>query len=487
MSIERAIVKGTAWLVGARWAVRGIGFVSTLILARLLAPADFGLVALATVLTGLIGVLGETGLMYYLIREPKPERSHFDTVWTLQTLVGLLLTAAAFAAGPLLQPWFDKPDLGLAIQCLSFTLILQGAHNPGVVWFRKNMDFGRDFLTILFPKIAGFVTTISLAILWRSYWALIAGILASNVMFFVQSYVLHPFRPRFDLSRVRDVWSFSAWSLVHAIFEYLAEQVDTLLLGRFRPAREVGLYNVAYDVAGSPLVELSQPLGRVLMPAYARVMDDRDALARLFAKAISGIALLAFSVGAGVALVADDAVQVILGPQWRECAPLMHALAPSAGAFALIFPLYALLTAIGHPRLAAYITIVQVLLLIAVLAPVAAHYDLVDVARARLAVMALLLVGVLAAFARLARLPLATILGTLWRPALGAAVMAVAVQGAQGLAIDWTPLPRLLVAIVAGAVSFVAAVIAAWVAIGRPPTIEADVFGAVVRLVRRRG
>ena len=260
MSLQRAIVKGTAWMVGARWMVRGIGFVSTVILARLLAPADFGLVALATMLTGLIGVFGETGLLYYLIREPDPKREHFDTVWTLQTLFGAGLTALAFAAGPLFQGWFDKPDLGLAVQLLSLTLILQGAANPGVVWFRKDMDFGRDFLTILLPKVAGFVTTLTLAFMWRDHWALVCGILASNAMFFVQSYALHPFRPRFDLSRTRDVWSFSVWSLIHAIFEYLAEQIDTLLIGRFRSARDVGLYHVAYDVAGSPLVELSQPL-----------------------------------------------------------------------------------------------------------------------------------------------------------------------------------------------------------------------------------
>lgn len=476
MSIQRAIVKGTAWLVAARWLVRGIGFVSTIILARLLVPADFGLVALATMLTGLIGVLGETGLMYYLIREQNPDRAHFDTVWTLQTLVGIVLMVAVIAMAPLFQHWFDKPELALTMQLLSVTLLLQGAHNPGVVWFRKNMEFGRDFLTILFPKIVGFVTTLSLAYVWRNHWALICGILASNVTFFVQSFVMHPFRPRFSLAKARDVWSFSIWSLIHAIFEYLAEQIDTLILGRFKSARAVGLYHVAYDVAGSPLVELSQPLSRVLMPAYVKIQDDAAELARVFNRVFSGVALIAFAIGAGAALVAEDAVLVILGPQWVESAPLMQILAPSCGAFALVYPLYAFLISMGRPRLAAYITIAQVILLAAVLTPLAMHHDLRDVAMGRLVVVSLLLVGSLAVFARVAHLSATAILGSLWRPALATLVMVVAVELLEAAAAGWTPLPRLIASVACGAAAFVATVLAAWTAAGRPESIERDLL-----------
>lgn len=485
MSIQRAIVKGTAWLVAARWLVRGIGFVSTIILARLLVPADFGLVALAMMLTGLIGVLGETGLLYYLIREPNPERSHFDTVWTLQMLSGAALMAVVLALAPLLQHWTGKPDLALTMQCLSLTLLLQGAHNPGVVWFRKNMEFGRDFLTILLPKVAGFVVTLSLAYLWRSHWALICGILASNAMFFVQSFAMHPFRPRFSLARLRDVWSFSAWTLVHSIFEYLAEQIDTLIIGRFQSARAVGLYHVAYDVAGSPLVELSQPLARVLMPAYVKIQDDAAALARVFAKVFSAVALLAFAIGAGAALVAEDAVLVILGPQWAESAALMRVLAPSCGAFALVYPLYAFLIAMGRPKLAAYITIVQAVLLALVLTPLAAGHELVDVALGRLGVVAVLLAGSLAVFARVAHLSLATILASLWRPAIAALAMSAVVEGVELAAVDWSPLPRLLASVGAGAATFAAAVLAAWALAGRPETIERDLLSIARRTLRR--
>ncbi|NJM92554.1 MAG: oligosaccharide flippase family protein [Rhodospirillaceae bacterium] len=173
---------------------------------------------------------------------------------------------------------------------------------------------------------------------------MVVGILVFNVTYFALSYVLHPFRPRLDLSRVGEMWAFSFWSLMHTIFEYLADQIDTLIVGRFKSTREVGLYNVAHDVAASPLVELSQPMSRVLMPAYVKIMDDRDELSRIFAKVFSGVALLAFSVGAGVTLIAHDAVAVILGAQWAECAPLMQILAPASAMFAMSFPIYALLT-----------------------------------------------------------------------------------------------------------------------------------------------
>jgi len=164
----------------------------------------------------------------------------------------------------------------------------------------------------------------------------------------------------------------------------------------------------------------------------------------------------------------------------------MQVLAPSCAAFALIFPLYALLTTLGHPKLAAYITMTQVALLVAVLAPVAAQYDLVDVARARLAVMAVLLVAVMAVFARLARLSPGAIVACLWRPALGALVMIVAVEAVEVAAAGWPALPRLLAAIAAGAATFAGTVLLAWRLAGAPDTIERDLLGMAGRRMLRR-
>lgn len=485
MSIQREIVRGTAWMVTARWGVRGLGFVSTIILARLLIPADFGLVALATMLTGLIGVFSELGLVYWLIRETDPERAHFDTAWTLQTLVNGSLAIVIIASAPFIKDWFDKPELGPVMQCLALVLVLQGTANPGIAWFRKNMDFYRDSLTIVVPKVVAFLVTISAAVLLRSYWALVVGILTFNATYLVVSYAMHPFRPRFDLSRVGQMWAFSFWSLTHAIFEYLSDQIDTLIIGRFKPTREVGLYNVAHDVAASPLVELSQPLSRVLLPAYVKIMDDPAELSRIFAKVFSGVALVAFSVGTGVYLIAHDAVAVVLGAQWLECAPLMQILAPASAMFALAFPIYALLTALGRPKVSAYLTLIQVVLLIAGMLPAAAFYGLAQVAEVRLAVMVIVLTMVVATFARITRMSVATILSSLWRPALAAAAMAVSVHLVQGAAADAAALLRLLLAVGTGAGVFVATLLVAWLASGTPRTIEADLVGVARKALRR--
>ncbi|MBL8704006.1 MAG: oligosaccharide flippase family protein, partial [Rhodospirillales bacterium] len=237
--------------------------------------------------------------------------------------------------------------------------------------------------------------------------------------------------------------------------------------------------------AGSPLVELSQPLARVLMPAYVKIQDDAAALARVFAKVFSAVALLAFAIGAGASLVAEDAVLVILGPQWAESAALMRVLAPSCGAFALIYPLYAFLIAMGRPRLAAYITIAQVILLAAVLTPLAASHELVDVAMGRLVVVAILLVGSLAIFARVAHLSAATILASLWRPAIAVVAMALAVASVEAAASDWLPALRLIASIASGAAAFIGTVLAAWALAGRPETIERDLLALVRRAVGR--
>jgi lipopolysaccharide exporter len=223
----------------------------------------------------------------------------------------------------------------------------------------------------------------------------------------------------------------------------------------------------------------------VLMPAYVKIQDDAAELARVFNRVFSGLALLAFAIGAGAALVAEDAVLVILGPQWAESAPLMQILAPSCGAFALIFPLYTFLISMGRPKLAAYITIAQVILLAAVLTPLAMHYDLREVAIGRLAVVSLLLVGSLAIFARVAHLSAGTILASLWRPALAALVMSAAVASVEVATSDWLPVLRLIASIATGASAFIATVLAAWALAGRPETIERDLLAIAWRAAGR--
>src|SRR5690242_3342246 len=145
MSPLRQIFSGAAWTIAARWAIRGLGLVSTLILARLLTPADFGVVAMAMFVVGMIEAFGDTGLTYYIIRHPDPRRSHFDTAFTLRLFVATALATMMVIAAPFGADFFHEPRVTDVIRVLAVRTFLFGLENPGIIHFRRDMVFSKDF------------------------------------------------------------------------------------------------------------------------------------------------------------------------------------------------------------------------------------------------------------------------------------------------------------------------------------------------------
>src|SRR6185312_2887630 len=139
------MLRGSAWAVALRWCIRGTGLLSTLILARLLTPADFGIVAMAMLVVGALEILSETGQRLAIIRHPDPTREHYDSAWTISILIGLGLSAGIFAVAPLTVDYFHEPRAVLVIRCLALRALIGGFENIGVVDFRRGLRFQRDF------------------------------------------------------------------------------------------------------------------------------------------------------------------------------------------------------------------------------------------------------------------------------------------------------------------------------------------------------
>src|SRR6185437_9632137 len=167
---KRQMISGSSWMFALRWSVRFTGLASTIILARLLTPADYGVVAIATLILGTIEILGEAGQGNAIIRHPNPTPAHYNAAWTISLIFGLGLGLLVLAATPLTVIYFHEPRAKLVLEVLALRTAMNGFQNVGTVNFQRNLQFHKQFQLVLGATAVQFVAAIGSAFILRNYW-----------------------------------------------------------------------------------------------------------------------------------------------------------------------------------------------------------------------------------------------------------------------------------------------------------------------------
>ncbi|HEX3755790.1 MAG TPA: lipopolysaccharide biosynthesis protein [Rhizomicrobium sp.] len=480
-SLKRHMAKGSAWTVAVRWSVRLLGLVSTIILARLLMPRDFGIVTIGMIVVGMVEIFNQTGHHLAIIRHPDPTRAHYDSAWTIFIILSTLLGAAVFFAAPMADIYFHEPRAIPVVRILAFKTVMSGFDNIGVVDFRRDLKFHRQFLYQTLPSVISFVVTLVAAFALRNYWALVIGIMVQEFFTLVLSYILSPYRPRLSLAKARELWSFSVWTFLKNIGVYIGSQVDKLAIGNFAGAAAMGRYEVAVDLASSPSQEINNPMIAVLFPVMAKTLGDRARLKELYLTVLYWSVLICSSTSIGVALVTSDMVDVVLGPQWQDVKPLMPWLAIAYGLWGMVWSVYPAFDVVGKPEISARMQWANVALLTGCIVPAALFFhSLQAVVEARFVYSAIMLPAMFWMLAREFSLRRRDFAFVFWRPLLATAVMAGVVATVEH---GMTPGPlRLCVAVGAGAFTYAGCVMLLWAVVGCPDGPEKTVWHLVRRL-----
>ncbi|MBT0960593.1 lipopolysaccharide biosynthesis protein [Denitromonas sp. IR12] len=453
-----------------RWSDRLIGLLSTLILARLLVPEDFGIVAMASIVVGLIDVLLDLGVHVALIHAKAPTREDYDTAWTLRLLQAGVSATLIVLLTPLAVDYFGDGRVGPVLYVMAFSVLLGSAENIGIVDFQKHMRFGQDFRFFFLRRLAGFLVTVAMALWLRSYWAMVVGALSGRMVGVLLSYRMHEFRPRLSLARARQLWSFSQWVLVRNIGAYVATRVDKFVVGNHGPAG-MGSYALADEIAAMPTSELLAPLGRVLFPAFVEKRDRGDDLLRGFSLALGVQSLLAIPAGVGLAMVAPQAVPLLLGEAWTMTIPLIQILALVNVVGAVTHSSIYLLLAQGRVKALAAIAWMEPALFLILALAFARLGDLAGIAQIRLGAVS---AGAVLFFVLVQRwtpgLTAGALLAQIWRPALAAAGMAAALHALPPLALPLAV--HLLARIAIGAAVYAVLMLMLWRAARLPDGAE---------------
>lgn len=326
-SVNKQIAKGAAWMVAFKMVDNALGLVSTLVLARMLVPADFGLVTMCMVLLSAMTLLMSFGFDVQLIQNKNATREHFDTAWTFNVMFatgcGVVLALLAIPAAN----FYREPRLEMVVYVLACGFVLQGFSNIGTVKFRREMRFDQEFKFLLSKRMASLLVTIPLAIYLRNYWALVIGQVAGTVLSLVMSYVVSSYRPRFSTAAKNDMFHSSAWLVLNNFILFLHNRAPSFVIARISGAQWVGVYSVSSEISLLPSNELVAPINRAAFPGYAKAAHDMDKLRDSFLKVIGSIALIALPASVGIVSVAELLVPAALGWKWVDAIPIIQILA----------------------------------------------------------------------------------------------------------------------------------------------------------------
>lgn len=449
-----------------------LSFISTLVLARLLVPEDFGLIAMAMSQIALLEAATMFSFDLMLIQRAHVPRSLYDTAFTLNILFGIgAVVVNALLAYPTAYLYGDERLVPI-ILALSAAWLLKSFQNIGLVNFRRRMEFGKELRFMLSVRLIGFVVALSLVFAWQSYWALIVGVIVSRLAGLVLSYVVEPFRPRVSLEARGELLVFSKWLLLENILILLANRLPSVVIGRSFGATSVGHFMIASEIAQAPLTELVMPINRAVFPGFSRMSGDTQALRNGLIAVVAAVTLAILPACVGIFLVAEPIIRAFLGAQWLPALPLMQGLAFVGFVSAMEAYLGSACLALGRPRLLCAIRATEVAGFLLALAALLGTFGIMAV------VYAQFIGGVAAVLLAYNRVSVLLeirpwdFLQAMIRPALGAMLMFFAVRYALSQIPEamrtGQPLITLLLTVPVGALAYTLAIGLLWFGAGRP-------------------
>lgn len=484
------MASGATWSIAIRLFDRMLGLVSTLILARLLTPTDFGLVAMGTSILAILNAATEFGFTLALLQRRSDDKPAYDTAWTLNVLTGLGIAAVLVASIPLVIRFYDDPAVTLVLAALAISAAIAGARNVWIIEFERNMNFRPLFMLSVTKKVAMVVVTLTCAIWLQDYRALLAGIVTGSLVEVGVSFIIRRERPRCLLSQTGSLFDFSKWWILNQVTQMTGRRGQDMLVGRFLGAKELGAFSVAYELATLPTSELVAPIMRAAFPGYMHLRQDSNRLREGFLRVWSMVALIVIPAAIGMSAVAEGIAGVILGPKWTGVAPLLAMLALLGGLEALRFCFWPVVLASRGPKTCFALTLANVVVALPIFGVLLHSMGMNAAVWSVLATTGSFVVLWALLTCRLLSCGLRTLLGPVARPAIATAAMwfVLTLLGSQGWSGPSTlaNLVGLVLTCLGGAAVYSLAVYCLWRLARRPDGAEGDILRTIESRRTRR-
>jgi O-antigen/teichoic acid export membrane protein len=445
-TLPQKIAQGGFWIFSLKIARKAFSLIRLIIIGRILAPSDFGLMGIALLTMSAIETFSQTGYREALIQRKKEVKGYLDTAWTVLIIRGLLIFIILYFAAPYIALFFHTPEVKPIIQVLGLITFLQAFSNIGIIFFHKELEFNKVFIYHFLGTFTNFFVAVIAAIILRSVWALVLGLFAEKIISLIISYFIHPYRPRLsgNIEKAKELFGFGRWILGSSALVFIGEHIDDIFVGKVLSAIALGFYQMGYRISNMLETEITQVISSVTFPGYAKIQDKQTSLQKAYFRIMRLTTAISIPITAGIVLLAPEFTGIFLGQKWLPIVPVMQLLAIAGLMKSIVSTGSPLFNGSGYPNYEFYMQLIRGLVIIIVIYPLIA---LMGISGAALGVI-ISIIGMIVVWYPLSqRITGASgnqYLNTLWPPLLGSLLMAASIYIMK---LYWNPLIIVLMSI----------------------------------------
>lgn len=333
MSIKKQLLSGVAYTAVAKYMGIIVSLVVTGVLARLLEPSDFGIVAIATVIITFFNVFSDLGIGPAVIQNQTLGKEDLANIFSFTLWFGLVISILFFLLAPVIASYYDNDKLINICRILSINLLFASLNIvPNALLF-KNKLFRYIALRNFVVQLFGGTVAVICAYKGIGLYALLINPIFSSVMMFIIGYMKYPqrFRINLDISSIKKIFSFSVFQFLFNVINFFSRNLDKLLIGKFLGVNTLGYYEKSYRLMMLPLENITFVLNPVMLPIFAEFQNDLSLLAKSYLKVIRTLAFIGFSLTVLLHFASEEIILLIFGMQWELSIPVFRILALSVG------------------------------------------------------------------------------------------------------------------------------------------------------------
>jgi len=363
-SLKNQVIKGSFWIFGSNLFSRGISFISTLFLAKLLTPEDFGVIGYGFLIVGAIGLIREMGFNSALIyQKNKIEKAASTTIWFV-LLWTLFLYVIVVLLAPLAGKFFRELRITAMLRILTFSLVLTSVSGIPMSLMEKEMNFKKRMLPEVTNLTIYGIVTVIFAFLGFKYWSFVIGTLISDICQLILAYSLRPVKIelKIDFSILRELFGFGKNVMSLGILNFGVRNIDDFFVGRMLGTVPLGIYQFSYRISNLPATSITNVLGKILFPSFRKISESLWELRNAFLKFFRYISFITIPITFFIVLIIPDFINLFY-PKWVNAILPIQLIAYFGGLRALGSGIGSVFLAIGKPNKLIPITLTQLIFL----------------------------------------------------------------------------------------------------------------------------